>query len=176
MNPKPHPDSYTDWLVMLFLVLAKVRREGLMSIESDVDDPESERSIFMTMPQILPQPYLEFATDTLRMMVAGNLNAAEMDVYAEHAISGYVEAEMADRALLKTIWLTIWASMSGYAPQVAIQFGRQAIPVAHKPGFFVLEEKIKEAKGQQQERSQKDAQPLTLDEAIDRFVASIGGQ
>ncbi len=176
MSATPSPDAYTDWLVMLFLVLAKVRREGLMAIESDVDSPETEGSIFGSMPQTSQQPYLEFATDVLRLMVGGNLNAGEMQVYADHAIAGYVESGVADTCLLKTIWLTLWASMNGYAPQVAIQFGRQAIPVPYKPSFFALEEKIKEAKRLQQERIEDDKKPVTLDEAIERFVESIGGK
>ena len=176
MSTNVHPDAYTDWLIMLYQVLAKVRKEGLMSIEADVEQPDRERSVFATMPQIMTAPYFEFATDILRLAIGGNLNAAEVQVYVDHAIAGYVEAGVADPHLLKTIWLTLWASMCGYAPQVAIEFGRQAIPVAHKPDFATLEKKCKEARDQQRAREQQAEKPPTLDEAIDRFIASIGGQ
>ena len=102
--------------------------------------------------------------------------ASTLQVYVDHGIAGYVEAGVADPHLLKTIWLTLWASMCGYAPQVAIEFGRQAIPVAHKPEFATLEKKWNEARDQQREREQQAQKPLTLDEAIDQFVASIGGK
>ena len=176
MSANVHPDAYTDWLIMLYQVLAKVRSEGLMSIEADVEQPDRERSVFATMPQIMTVPYFEFATDVLRLMIGGNLNTAELQVYVDHAIAGYVEAGVADPHLLKTIWLTLWASMCGYAPQVAIEFGRQAIPVAHKPSFATLENKYREVRDQRRERERLAQKPPTLDEAIDRFVASIGGQ
>jgi chemotaxis protein MotA len=36
---------YVDLLAMLFEVLAKVRKEGLMSIESDVENPHEQPDI-----------------------------------------------------------------------------------------------------------------------------------
>jgi flagellar motor component MotA len=75
---------------------------------------------------VLEPTYLEFATDYLRMVVSGNLNASELQVYADHAIAGFVEAG-ADARLLKTISLTLWASCSGYSPPSTCEFGRQAI-------------------------------------------------
>ncbi|NBY53643.1 MAG: flagellar motor stator protein MotA, partial [Betaproteobacteria bacterium] len=36
-------EVYVDVLAMLFEVLAKVRKEGLMSIESDVEEPEKSQ-------------------------------------------------------------------------------------------------------------------------------------
>lgn len=172
MNATATSNRYTDWLTVLFLVLAKVRREGLMSIESDVDNPEGDRSIFASLPQTLEQPYLEFTTDILRMMVSGNLNSVEMEVLANHAIGGYTKAGAADPDLLQTIWLTLWSSLCGYAPQVAVEFGRHAVPLPHKPSFSALQEQVKEAKRLQFDRAQTDK--ITLDEAIDRFVASLG--
>jgi len=36
--------------------------------------------------------------------------------------------------------------MKGYAPQVAVEFGRQAIPVKHKLGCIELENAIRAAR------------------------------
>ncbi len=112
-----------------------------MSLESDVDDPLGERSMFRDFPQTLEEPYLEFASDLLRLAVGGNVNAAEVAVYVEHAIAGHIEEGQVNIHLLKTIWLTLWASMSGYSPPESVEFGRQAIPVREKPKCLELEAK-----------------------------------
>ena len=133
------PTPTTAWLVCLFFVLSKTRREGLQSIEGDLDALKTEESLFRNFPQTMQAPYLEFATDVLRMAVAGNMNTEDLSVYAEHAIAGHAVAGGADLQILKTIWLTLWASLSGYAPHHAVEFGRQAVPVAIKPTHAELE-------------------------------------
>ena len=39
------------------------------------------------------------------------------------------------------------ASMNGYAPQVAIEFGRKVLYSTDRPGFAELEQEIKNRKG-----------------------------
>jgi len=56
---------------LLYEILAKVRKEGLMSIESDVEKPD-ESPIFSKYPKILDDHHaVEFLTDYLRLMVSG---------------------------------------------------------------------------------------------------------
>ena len=70
---------YVDLLALLFEILAKVRKEGLMSIENDVENPH-ESPIFGKYPAISDDHHvMEFITDYLRMMVGGNLNALEIE-------------------------------------------------------------------------------------------------
>ena len=70
---------YVDLLAMLFEVLSKVRKEGLMSIEGDVENPEGS-PIFSKYPTLASDHHvMEFITDYLRMMVGGNLNAMEIE-------------------------------------------------------------------------------------------------
>lgn len=174
MNTAVHDDAtYVDWLKVLYLLMTKIRREGLMSIECAVEQPEYERSIFAEYPRTLEQPYLEFATSVLRMMIAGNLDPKDMQYYADLALAGYAESGEVDMSLLRTIWTTLWASMSGYHPNLAVEFGRQAIPVRCKPTFDELESIIKQAKRAQ---SEKQEQQEPLDAAIDRFMASMQNQ
>ena len=79
-------EVYVDVLAMLFEVLAKVRKEGLMSIESDVEEPEKSQ-IFAKYPKVMADHHVvEFLTDYLRMMVGGNLNVFE--------IEGLMDAEL----------------------------------------------------------------------------------
>lgn len=70
---------YMDLMTLLYEVLGKIRKEGLMSIEGDVDDP-SNSPIFTKYPDILADHHItEFITDYLRLMVGGNLNSLEIE-------------------------------------------------------------------------------------------------
>jgi chemotaxis protein MotA len=70
---------YMELMTLLYEILGKIRKEGLMSIESDVDDPQNS-PIFTKYPTILADHHVtEFITDYLRLMVGGNLNALEIE-------------------------------------------------------------------------------------------------
>jgi chemotaxis protein MotA len=96
---------YVDVLAMLYEILAKVRKEGLMSIEADVENPESS-PIFSKYPNFLADHHaVDFLTDYLRMMVGGNLNAFEiadlMDAeiethHSEQHVAVHCVSKMAD--------------------------------------------------------------------------------
>lgn len=211
--------AYIDVLALLFEILAKVRKEGLMSIESDIEAPDAS-PIFSKYPNIVSDHHVvEFMVDYLRMMVGGNLNAFEienlMDIEIEThhheshqpaaimakvadgapafgivvAVMGVVNVmgsvgeppavlgKMIGGALVGTflgilvsygfvgpiasqleqksdvdgkiyqcIKVVLLASMSGYAPQVAIEFGRKVLFSVDRPGFLELEEEIKARK------------------------------
>lgn len=211
---------YVDLLAMLFEVLAKVRKEGLMSIENDVENPH-DSPIFGKYPRIAQDHHvMEFITDYLRMMVGGNLNALEienlMDIeiethHHEVEVPGHVMAKVADglpafgivvavmgvvnvmgsvgeppavlgkmiggalvgtflgilaaygfvtpvatlleqkalegSKIYQVIKVVLLASMSGYAPQVAVEFGRKVLYSADRPTFIELEEELKARKG-----------------------------
>lgn len=70
---------YMELMTLLYDILGKIRKEGLMSIEGDVDDPNNS-PIFAKYPMILADHHaVEFLTDYLRLMVGGNLNAMEIE-------------------------------------------------------------------------------------------------
>lgn len=210
---------YVDLLAMLYEILSKVRKEGLMSIERDIEAP-AESAIFSKYPAIAGDHHaLEFLTDYLRMMVGGNLNAFEIENLMDNEIeTHHHEGEVPIHALAKTadalpafgiiaavmgvvhtmesvgippaelgkliaaalvgtflgillsygfvgplatalehklnesskmfqcMKVTLLASMNGYAPQVAIEFGRKVLYSTERPGFLELEEEVKSRK------------------------------
>ncbi len=210
-------DTYMELMALLYELLGKVRKEGLMSIEGDVEKPE-ESPIFAKYPKILHDHHVvEFITDYLRIMVSGNLNAMEienlMDVEIEthhheallpsHIIAklgdgmpafGIVAAVMgvvhtmesvgippaelgiliahalvgtflgillaygfvgplaglleqkADEStkMFQTIKVTLLANLNGYAPAMAVEFGRKVLVSTERPGFVELEEHVKQ--------------------------------
>ena len=173
------PNSHIAWLTCLYVLLQKIRREGLMSIEGDIEAPDSTASIFQHFPQTLAHHYIDFATDVLRLMVGGNLNADENQVYVDHYIAGLMEKSSVfsrssvDESLLKTIWLPLWGAMKGYAPQIACEFGRQAVPLKIKLSFVELEDMLRGI-NRQFNRSDMKTREGGLDAAVDKFIASLG--
>ncbi len=207
---------YMDLLALLYELLAKVRKEGLMSIESDIENPDSS-PIFSKYPSVTSDHHaVEFLTDYLRMMVGGNLNAFEienlmdMEIETHHteahqaphivgkvadavpafgivvAVMGVVNVmgsvgqppavlgKMIGGALVGTFLgillsygfvaplasqleqkveeggkiyqcmkVVLLASMNGYAPQVAIEFGRKVLYSTERPTFAELESHVK---------------------------------
>ena len=221
MKGAPHSKAlYMNLLALLYELLAKVRKEGLMSIENDIEEPESS-PVFSKYPDVLADHHaVEFLTDYLRMMVGGNLNAFEieslMDLeiethHQEAHVAPHVVAKVGDAlpafgivvavmgvvnvmgsvgeppvvlgkmiggALVGTflgillsygfvqplagqleqrveqggkiyqcIKVVLLASMNGYAPQVAVEFGRKVLYSTDRPTFIELEQDIKSRKG-----------------------------
>ena len=70
--------DYMDVLVLLSEIFYKVRKEGLVSIESDLD--QSEKSpIFKKHPKFLKNHHaLSFLTDTLRTLTITDIEAHEL--------------------------------------------------------------------------------------------------
>lgn len=70
---------YMETLTLLSDVFNKARRDGLMSIEDDIENPENS-TLFQKAPKVLKNHHaVEFVTDYLRLMVSGNLDAHELD-------------------------------------------------------------------------------------------------
>jgi chemotaxis protein MotA len=210
---------YLELFALLYEILAKVRKEGLMAIESDVDTPH-ESPVFSKYPNIVSDHHVvEFITDYLRIMVGGNLNAFEIENlmdneiethHHEGAVPAGVVAKLGDampafgivaavmgvvhtmesvgippaelgiliaHALVGTflgillaygfvgplstlleqkheestklynvIKVTLLASLNGYAPQVAVEFGRKVLYSTERPTFMELEEYVKQSK------------------------------
>ncbi|WP_374587395.1 flagellar motor stator protein MotA [Ideonella dechloratans] len=205
-----------ELLALLYEILQKARKEGLMSIEKDVEDPHSS-PLFQKFPIVGSDHHVtEFITDYLRMMVSGNLNAHEieslMDTELEthhheaHApvaalarlagalpafgivaavlgvvntmgsvgqppavLGGMIGSALVGTFLgiflaygfaeplaslleqkidedgkeLQCIKTTLLASMQGYAPQTAIEFGRKVLYSTERPTFGELESHVK---------------------------------
>jgi chemotaxis protein MotA len=210
---------YMALMALLYDILSKARKEGLMSIENDVDNP-GESPLFQRHPTVANDHHLvEFVTDYLRMMASGNLNALEIEnlmdneiethhheaMAPSHAIQkmadglpafGIVAAvmgvvhtmgsvgkppselgQMIAHALVGTflgillaygfvsplatlmeqkvdestkelqcVKVTLLASMQGYAPSIAVEFGRKVLYSTERPSFSELEAHVKQKK------------------------------
>ncbi|HEY9280462.1 MAG TPA: flagellar motor stator protein MotA [Eoetvoesiella sp.] len=80
---------YMELMALLYVLLNKARRDGLMTIESDIEDPHAS-PIFAEYPQVLRDPRLiEFITDYLRLMISGNMSAFEIETLMDQEIDAY---------------------------------------------------------------------------------------
>ena len=90
MTPsKYNKQLYLDLLTLLYDIFNKTRREGLMAIEGDIEEPESS-PIFGNYPSILKDHHaVEFICDYLRIMVAGNMAPHELDALIDQELEGH---------------------------------------------------------------------------------------
>ncbi|EIK44414.1 chemotaxis motA protein [Cellvibrio sp. BR] len=80
---------YLELLTLLYDILNKTRREGLMAIEGDIEEPDSS-PIFANYPSILKDHHIvEFICDYLRIMVAGNMAPHELESLMEQELDGH---------------------------------------------------------------------------------------
>jgi chemotaxis protein MotA len=74
---------YIDTLKMMYQFLNKVRKEGLLCVEMDVEKPQ-ESAIFKEFPAFLADHHaLSFVCDTLRTAITGGVEAFDMDQMME---------------------------------------------------------------------------------------------
>lgn len=211
---------YMELMSLLFELLTKVRKEGLMSIESDIDKPDAS-PIFAKYPNVLADRHvIEFMTDYLRLMVSGNMDAfqienlmdneiethhhegevpvhcitkvgdampafgivaavmgvvhtmqsvglppAELGVLIAHALvgtflgillaygfigplAGQLEQKLHESSkIFQCVKVTLLASLNGYAPALAVEFGRKVLFSTERPTFAELEEHVRQSKG-----------------------------
>lgn len=70
---------YMELLTLMFELLTKSRKEGLMSLEADIEEVDKS-PIFSKYPTVLSDHHLiEFITDYLRLMVSGNMDAFQIE-------------------------------------------------------------------------------------------------
>ena len=76
-------ERYLATLKMMYQFLNKVRKEGLLSVETDVEKPQ-ESSIFKNYPDFLSDHHArDFVCDTLRMAITGGVEPFDMDQMME---------------------------------------------------------------------------------------------
>lgn len=93
---------YLDLLTMMYDIFNKTRREGLMAIEADIEEPESS-PIFSNYPEILKNHHvIDFICDYLRIMVVGSMAPHELEALIDQELAGHhQEAALVPNAIAK---------------------------------------------------------------------------
>lgn len=212
-------DVYMQIMSVLYVLLNKARRDGLISIESDIEEP-TESEIFAEYPLVMRDPLvMEFITDYFRLMISGNMSPFEIESLMDEEIDTHraeqqvpadalhtvadalpafgivaavlgvikalasvdqppaVLADLISKAMVGTflgillaygfvgplgwsmgrrmaasvkvlecIKTTLLASMNGYPPQLAVEFGRKVLYSYNRPSFAELEDHVRETR------------------------------
>ncbi|AMO98875.1 flagellar motor stator protein MotA [Collimonas arenae] len=218
-SSKHNKALYMELMALLYVLLAKARKDGMLALEADIDDPTNS-PIFAQYPLIQHDPrVIEFLTDYLRLIVSGNMDAFEIEALMDHEIETYKhEAEVPAHSLAKVgdalpafgivaavmgvvhalananlppaemgeliahamvgtflgillaygfvsplatliehqvaesakvyqcIKVTLLANLNGYAPQLAVEFGRKVLFSTERPSFTELDEHVRQVK------------------------------
>lgn len=84
-------DDYVEALLLLSEIFYKIRKEGLVSIESDLDEP-AKSSIFKKYPKFLNNHHaVSFLTDTLRTLTITDIEAHELASLLDYEIDAHHE-------------------------------------------------------------------------------------
>jgi len=94
---------YLSTLKMMYQFLNKVRKEGLLCVEMDVEKPK-ESSIFKNYPEFLKDDHaVDFLCDTLRTAITGGVEPFDMDQMMELDMEVHHNAAMQPIDALSTV-------------------------------------------------------------------------
>lgn len=83
-----------ELLGLLYNLLNKARQQGLMSLETDVDDPDNS-PIFTAYPSLMTKYHLiEFICDYFRLIITSNMQPFQLEALMDMEIESHHEEEM----------------------------------------------------------------------------------
>src|SRR5271156_120693 len=78
-SSKFHKQRYIDSLKMMYELLQKARKEGLVALETDIEDP-AKSPLFSKYKEFLANHHLrDFVCDTMRMAISGGVEVFDLD-------------------------------------------------------------------------------------------------
>lgn len=96
-------DDYMEALMLLNGIFYKIRQQGLVSIESDVDNPE-ESSLFSQCPGILKNHHaITFITDTLRTVMTTTIAPHELESLIDNELESHHEEALVPSQMLSFV-------------------------------------------------------------------------
>lgn len=218
-GPRYDKAKYLELIALLYELMQKARKEGMMTLEADIDAPD-QSPLFQKYPAISGDHHLlDFIVDYLRMMSTGNINVLEMqDLMDEELVTHHAEESLVANALQKMadglpafgivaavmgvvhtmasvgeppailgkmiaaalvgtflgillsygfvgpvadllhakgraaakpfqcVKAVLLASLSGYAPSIAVEFGRKVLFTTDRPTFQELDDAVRATK------------------------------
>ncbi len=102
-GPKVNKIAYIELLQLLYELFQFAKREGLIAIESHIENPE-QSSIFSKYPTFLAnKPAVEFLTDTLKVVLSGGVPAHDLEELMDIDIENILEEEQVPAQSLQTL-------------------------------------------------------------------------
>ena len=141
-GPRYNREDYVALLKLLYDVLMRIRKDGLMAIEADLDSKDA--ALFKNYPQILADHHLtEFITDCLRLMVGGNLDPHELESLLEmeletHHQAAHEPAHAVQKVADALPGFGIVAAVLGIVNTMAALDGADTATIGHKVGAALV--------------------------------------
>jgi len=142
-GPRYKRDDYVQLLKCLYDILVKIRKEGLMAIESSLEAPDGGE-LFKNYPKIVADHHLmDFIRDCLRLMVGGSLDPHELESLLEEELdTHHEEAHQAPAAVQKVAdalpGFGIVAAVLGIVNTMASLEGADTATIGHKVGAALV--------------------------------------
>ena len=142
-GPRYKREDYVTLLKLIYEILMKIRKEGLLAIEGDLEKPE-ESALFQKYPVILADNHMVvFITDCLRLMVGGSLDPHELESLLEYELeTHHKEAHEPAHAVQKVAdalpGFGIVAAVLGIVNTMASLEGADTATIGHKVGAALV--------------------------------------
>jgi chemotaxis protein MotA len=96
-------EEYMDVLKLLSAIFSKIRKDGLISVESDVDNPGKSK-IFTMYPTFLARHHaVTFVTDTLRTVMTTTIEPHELEALLETELDAHHDSAMLPSKSINTV-------------------------------------------------------------------------
>ncbi|HET8711224.1 MAG TPA: flagellar motor stator protein MotA [Spongiibacteraceae bacterium] len=117
LKPSPYKKAlYLDLLALLYDLFNKMRREGMLAVEADIDDPEAS-PLFTKYPTVEKiHGSIEFIIDYLRVMMIGSIAGHEL----EALIDAELETHHAEAGLLPSALTKMADGLPGFGIVAAV--------------------------------------------------------
>src|SRR4051812_30916937 len=142
-GPRYKREDYVALLKLIYDILIKMRKEGVMAIEADLEKPDAS-PIFKKYPVVLTDHHMTtFITDCLRLMVGGNLDAHELESLLEYELeTHHKEAHEPAHAVQKVAdalpGFGIVAAVLGIVNTMGALEGADTATIGHKVGAALV--------------------------------------
>ncbi len=142
-GPRYNRDDYVQLLKLLYDVLMKIRKDGLMALETSLEAKDGG-GLFKNYPKIAADHHLvEFITDCLRLMVGGSLDPHELESLLEmeletHHQAAHEPSHAVQRVADALPGFGIVAAVLGIVNTMAALDGADTATIGHKVGAALV--------------------------------------
>jgi len=142
-GPRYKRDDYVALLKLLYEILVKIRKEGLMAIEGDLEAADGG-TLFKNYPRIVADHHLmDFIRDCLRLMVGGSLDPHELESLLEQELETHHQEVHEPAGAVQKVadalpGFGIVAAVLGIVNTMASLEGADTATIGHKVGAALV--------------------------------------
>jgi len=142
-GPRYKREDYVTLLKLTYDILMKIRKEGVMAIEADLEAPDKS-VLFKKYPKILEDHHMiSFITDCLRLIVGGNLDPHELESLLEYELETHHKEQLEPAHAVQKVadalpGFGIVAAVLGIVNTMSALDGADTATIGHKVGAALV--------------------------------------